>query len=291
MNSYVCKSNNKDVKLKFVEKNGKIFLEVINIEKNNRLNCWNIQQLKLVNDKIDEKNISTYIDIKAPNNTYRYEFETERNLIHFWDNFDKMKGYKKSVIFYEGTNKIHFIGSFVPSKDGNSIESSGEGEEYYLSGSIRYKGETYKGTYSGVGTFLSKNSKIVIKFFEIFDGAIEAGAEAEITFVPSNTKYDIKLEESQTLDIESFDITKFALKYVPELKNVYFNYLPHNEQIICLHEKIEELKKQNLELEDKINDIYYKYDEVKENLLFTKFYGFGVMMIFQAIIYGVVLLK
>ena len=50
MNSYVCKSNNKDVKLKFVEKNGKIFLEVINIEKNNRLNCWNIQQLKLVND-------------------------------------------------------------------------------------------------------------------------------------------------------------------------------------------------------------------------------------------------
>ena len=99
------------------------------------------------------------------------------------------------------------------------------------------------------------------------------------------------LINSPSTDAPERVITKFALKYVPELKNMYFNYLPHNEQIICLHDKIEELKKQNLELEDKINDIYYKYDEVKENLLFTKFYGFGVMMLFQAIIYGVILLK
>ena len=199
--SFICKYSDESVKVSF---KGRIF-QINGLGNDFKISIL-LDNLMLKNNL--ERNVVLYnINTK---DEYLLSFETDNEVELFIKNIEKMRNYEEGIIYHEGTNKIWFIGTFV-GREGEGTESTGKGTEFYLNGSKRYEGETFRGKHNGVGVFLSEDGLFKVEMYEICEGYIDMDEEVTIIFIKTGYSINIRLSEKLELDKDVFDVRTYII--------------------------------------------------------------------------------
>ena len=224
--------------------------------------------IPLDNLKIRGNKSETYITLYDVNTLkeHCFLFETDNEVELFIKNIEKMRNYEEGILYHEGTKKILFIGSFVGRGGDEGTESTGKGTEFYLNGSKRYEGETFRGKHNGVGDFFSEDGLFKVEMYEIHEGRIATNEEIKITFVKTGYSVNVMLLEELNVDKDVFDVRTFAMNNMKDIDSLMFPYLSPEEQLFNLKEKYDILEKKYYDLSFGIKDNYCKYIKISNHI-------------------------
>ena len=255
--SFICKYSDESVKVSF---KGRIF-QINGLGNDFKISIL-LDNLMLKNNL--ERNVVLYnVNTK---DEYLLSFETDNEVELFIKNIEKMRNYEEGIIYHEGTNKIWFIGAFVGRDGDEGTESIGKGTEFYLNGTKRYEGETFKGKHHGVGNFFSEDGLFKIEMYEIRDGYIAIDEEVVITFIKTGYSVNVRLLEEFNVDMDVFDVRKFAMDNMKDISSLMFPYLSSEEQITYLKDKYDILEKKYNDLSHETSIINKHYIEISNHI-------------------------
>ena len=274
--SFICKYYDESVKVSF---KGRI-LKINGLGNDIKISIL-LDNLMLKNNL--ERNVVLYnVNTK---DEYHLSFETDNEVELFIKNIEKMRNYEEGIIYHEGTNKIWFIGAFVGRDGDEGTESTGKGTEFYLNGSKRYEGETFRGKHNGVGDFFSEDGLFKVEMYEIREGYIATNEEVKITFVKTGYSVNVMLLEELNVDMDVFDVRTFAMNNMKDIDSLMFPYLSPEEQLINLKDKYDILEKNYNDLSFDVTDIYCKYIKISNHIdNLSKIYIWTNIVIFTGII-------